>query len=83
MFTVSRKYCPSSELSGVNLYNALNGMFVASKDEDLVESKLSIGHFGEHPEESGAGTQKSLLPVSMRRLAGCGGVPTVTLTVYF
>ena len=81
--TVSWKYCPKSMLSGVRPYEALNWISVAWKVEDSVTSKLPEGHVGEHPGESGAGSQKSLLPVSIRREAGCGGVPTVKLTVYF
>lgn len=49
--------------------------------EDLVVSKPPGGHDGEHPEEFGAGTQISLLPVSTRTETGWGGVPTVTLSV--
>ena len=62
---------------------ALYGRPVAWKVEDFALSKLPGGHVGAHPEESGFGSQKSLLPVSMRREAGCGGVPTVRLTVNF
>ena len=80
---VSWKYCPTSKLSGVRPKEALNGTSIAWKVEDFVVSKLPGGHVGEHPGESGAGSQKSLLPVSIRREAGCGGVPTVRLTVYF
>ena len=81
--TVSRKYCPLIPLPGVRPYSAVKVSFVAWKEEDFVVSKLPGGHVGEQPEESGAGSQKSALPVSISRVAGCGGFPTLTLTVYF
>ncbi len=80
---VSLKYCPIIGFPAVRPKEALNGISVPLKVVDFVVSKLPGGQVGEHPEESGAGSQKSLLPVSMRREADCGGVPTVTLTVYF
>ena len=80
---LSRKYCPRSWLSGVRPKKILKGVSVAWKEEDFVDSKLPGGHFGEHSEDFGAGNRKSLLTVSIRRVAGCGDDPPATLTVYF